>query len=193
MNSSNAHARTYSRSSGSACFSGYEYDCLRVQGMLIRLQLVGVSARDVGMAACELLRCACDCVVVHAPAQVEELKRAEREEGFVARPKRPRVLIVGPTKELAEQVLLGQGRRCSCGCVWCRRYACCCAWCRWSRCCLGRAGAAHVAVYGVGVLHVAVHGVGGAGAVHAAMFGVDEQALLMPQRALWVVVGPGGA
>jgi len=35
---------------------------------------------------------------------VEELKRAEREEGFVARPKRPRVLIVGPTKELTEQI-----------------------------------------------------------------------------------------
>ncbi|GFH05651.1 uncharacterized protein HaLaN_00150, partial [Haematococcus lacustris] len=35
---------------------------------------------------------------------VELMKRQEREQGFVSRPKRPRVLVLGPTKELAEQI-----------------------------------------------------------------------------------------
>ena len=36
--------------------------------------------------------------------QVNMIKKQEQETGFVGRPKRPRALILGPTKELTEQV-----------------------------------------------------------------------------------------
>ena len=38
------------------------------------------------------------------------IKQQELEAGFVPRPKRPRALILGPTKELAEQIA-GRDRR----------------------------------------------------------------------------------
>ena len=38
------------------------------------------------------------------------IKQQELEAGFVPRPKRPRALILGPTKELAEQIAGRDGR-----------------------------------------------------------------------------------
>jgi superfamily II DNA/RNA helicase len=35
---------------------------------------------------------------------VQQLKQEEKEAGFVPRPKRPRAVILGPTKELTEQI-----------------------------------------------------------------------------------------
>lgn len=43
---------------------------------------------------------------------VQMLKQLEAEqEGYVRRPKRPKVVVLGPTKELTDQVRAGQGRR----------------------------------------------------------------------------------
>ena len=36
--------------------------------------------------------------------EVQELKRQEEEEGFVGKPRRPRVLVLSPTRELTDQI-----------------------------------------------------------------------------------------
>jgi superfamily II DNA/RNA helicase len=41
---------------------------------------------------------------------IQHLKEQEEQEGFARRPKRPRVLVLGPTKELTDQVGLRQDR-----------------------------------------------------------------------------------
>ena len=35
---------------------------------------------------------------------IQQLKEQEEQEGFTRRPKRPRVVVLGPTKELTDQV-----------------------------------------------------------------------------------------
>lgn len=44
------------------------------------------------------------CITATYMLQVNMIKKQEQETGFVGRPKRPRALILGPTKELTEQV-----------------------------------------------------------------------------------------
>jgi hypothetical protein len=44
------------------------------------------------------------CAFKHQNFEVQELKRQEEHDGFVGKPRRPRVIVLSPTRELTEQI-----------------------------------------------------------------------------------------